>query len=216
MNITEKQIYHDNLLDKLFIWLLSRKIAKALGKTVNTGNYDDFVNLSQDIMTGRNSEEQQKMVETILKSVIPSPILYLIRTLFSPNKWVCETNAWFASRLFPWLVGLCDVKEVEVLDEHQKLRTQKSCVHIRKCRYLEASGCVGMCTNICKLPTQKFFTESFGIPVTMTPNFEDFSCDLVFGQTAPPFEEDPVFNQPCILTHCSTAKSNIKSCPKVD
>jgi hypothetical protein len=35
-------------------------------------------------------------------------------------------------------------------------------VKIKKCRYLESSGCVGMCTNMCKLPTQKFFTETFG------------------------------------------------------
>lgn len=28
-------------------------------------------------------------------------------------------------------------------------------VKIKKCRYLESSGCVGMCGNMCKLPTQK-------------------------------------------------------------
>lgn len=33
---------------------------------------------------------------------------------------------------------------------------------IQKCRYLESSGCVGMCTNMCKLPTQRFFTDTFG------------------------------------------------------
>nr|AFK37308.1 unknown [Lotus japonicus] len=30
---------------------------------------------------------------------------------------------------------------------------QKSGVHIKKCRYLENSGCVGMCVNMCKTPT---------------------------------------------------------------
>lgn len=37
-------------------------------------------------------------------------------------------------------------------------------VTIKKCRYLESSGCVGMCTNMCKLPTQRFFTDTFGTP----------------------------------------------------
>jgi hypothetical protein len=31
------------------------------------------------------------------------------------------------------------------------LREQCSVVHIKKCRYLESSGCVGMCVNMCKV-----------------------------------------------------------------
>ena len=58
----------------------------------------------------------------------------------------------------------------------------RSTVHIKKCRYLEDSGCTGMCVNMCKMPTQTFFTDDFGLPLTMTPNFEDLSCDMVFGQ----------------------------------
>lgn len=30
-------------------------------------------------------------------------------------------------------------------------REQRSVVHIKKCRYLESSGCVGMCINMCKV-----------------------------------------------------------------
>jgi hypothetical protein len=37
-------------------------------------------------------------------------------------------------------------------------------------RYLENSGCVGMCVNMCKIPTQDFFTNDFGLPLTMTPS----------------------------------------------
>lgn len=37
-------------------------------------------------------------------------------------------------------------------------------------RYLESSGCVGMCVNMCKIPTQDFFTNEFGLPLTMTPS----------------------------------------------
>lgn len=31
------------------------------------------------------------------------------------------------------------------------MREQRSVVHIKKCRYLENSGCVGMCVNMCKV-----------------------------------------------------------------
>lgn len=37
-------------------------------------------------------------------------------------------------------------------------------------RYLEASNCVGLCVNMCKIPTQDFFANSLGVPVTMTPS----------------------------------------------
>lgn len=215
MNITEKEIYKDSFFDKICIWLFSRKMANVIGKTTKLSGYKGLVDLSKEIMIGHNSVEQQEIVEMVLKSFVPSPVLLFIRTFFSPTKWVCESNAWFASLLFEWLVGYCDVTEIEVLDEKGQERKQKSCVHIRKCRYLEESGCVGMCVNMCKLPTQKFFTESFGIPVTMTPNFKDLSCDLIFGKVALPIEEDPVYDQECLINYCDTAQVKIKSCPKV-
>jgi hypothetical protein len=31
-------------------------------------------------------------------------------------------------------------------------------------------------------PTEEFFGESFGLSLTMNPNFEDLSCEMVFGQ----------------------------------
>lgn len=211
----QKEVYHDNLLDRLFIALFSRKIAKAVGKKSKLKGYDGFVDLSKQIMQGRNASQQQATVAIVLQSLVPTPVLAAIRTLFSPTQLVCELNAWFATLLFEWLVGPCEVTEVEVKGEDGQLRLQKSGVHIRKCRYLEQSGCVGMCINMCKLPTQDFFTYKFGIPLTMTPNFEDLSCEMVFGQIPPPLVEEKAYIQPCLVEQCSLAKPEAKSCPKV-
>ena len=171
---------------------------------------------------------------------------------------------------------------------------------IKKCRYLESSGCVGMCTNMCKIPTQKvhavvpphvgggrggcrrpspasfprvhaphglaavggrpavaaptlccpcllppascllppascllppascllpptsfynlhpqrrphpcctavlpalqFFTDTFGLPLYMEPNFEDLSCEMMFGQHPPALEADKLYSQPCFTS----------------
>ena len=35
-----------------------------------------------------------------------------------------------------------------------------------------------MCVNLCKAPTQEFFTHALGMPLTMEPNFEDYSCQV--------------------------------------
>jgi hypothetical protein len=211
-------VYHDNRLDRLFIWLFSRKMARVVGQPTIQPGYEGFVALSQRIMEGRNAAEQQALVAQVLQSLVPSPVLWLIRHLFSPGQRVCELNAWFATRLFEWLVGPCQVRQVEVPaspDPAVAWRRQRSGVHIEKCRYLEASGCVAMCINMCKLPTQRFFTEEFGIPLTLTPNFEDLSCEMVFGQPPPALTSEAAYQQPCLAQPCRVAPLQPQPCPRV-
>jgi hypothetical protein len=50
----------------------------------------------------------------------------------------------------------------------------------------------------------------------MTPNFEDYSCEMVFGQMATPIEEDEsIQNQPCLVDRCSMAIATAESCPSL-
>jgi hypothetical protein len=213
MNIPEPSTYNDNLIDRLFIGLFSYKMAKAVGNSTALPGYDGFVDLSKQIMQGRNAQQQQQLVAIVLQSLVPAPVLWGIRTFFSPTRWVCESNAWFAARLFSWLVGPCQVKAIDL--DTTPPRSQHSGVHIEKCRYLEQSGCVGMCINMCKLPTQSFFTEKFGIPLTMIPNFEDLSCEMIFGQIPPPLETEAAYQQPCLHDRCELATPRSAACPKV-
>jgi hypothetical protein len=213
--MNSKTIYQDNLFDRLFIALFSYKMAQAVGKKTRKKGYDGFVDLSFQIMRGRNAIEQQQLVAVVLQSLVPSLGLKMVRALFSPTQWVCEWNAWFATKMFEWLVGPTQVQEVEVIADNGTTRIQKSQVYIEKCRYLEESGCVGMCINMCKLPTQKFFTEEFGIPLTMIPDFTDFSCKMIFGQVPPPLEEEDAYHEPCLAHSCKMAQPEGRSCPKV-
>ncbi|MEL7143941.1 MAG: DUF4033 domain-containing protein [Cyanobacteria bacterium J06643_4] len=206
--------YDDNWLDRLFIWLFSRKMAQALGSGTEIEGYAGFVDLSKQIMQGRNADDQQAVVAQVLQSLVPAPVLWVIRTVFSPTRLVCVLNAWFAAQMFEWLVGPCAVEEAEVTGWDGVVRSQPSAVHIEKCRYLEDSQCVGMCVNMCKLPTQRFFTEKFGIPLTMTPNFEDFSCQMVFGNVPPSPSEDEANLQPC-LADCPTGVTTGNPCHKL-
>jgi hypothetical protein len=203
--------YRDSWSDRLLISLFIRKLSQALGEQTSQTGYAGVVDLSRRIMQGRSPAQQQTLVAKVLNSMVPGPVLWFIRRAFSPTQWVCEANAWFAARLFPWLIGPCELVAVEVTGADGKTRIQTSDVHIQKCRYLEASGCVGLCINLCKLPTQQFFTEQFGIPLTLTPNFEDLSCEMVFGQMPPPLETEAAHHQPCLR---AGADGNVP-CPKV-
>ncbi|CAL9072163.1 unnamed protein product [Musa textilis] len=66
---------------------------------------------------------------------------------------------------FPWLIGRCEVRKSEI-----KGKSEKNVVYIPKCRFLESTNCVGMCTNLCKIPSQKFIQDSLGMPVYMVPS----------------------------------------------
>lgn len=81
-------------------------------------------------------------------------------------------------------------------------------------RYLAESGCVGMCTNLCKSPVQAFFTDQLGMPLTMKPNFDDLSCDMIFGLAPPHIAEDEVMQQSC-FAECSQARLDSVPCHKL-
>lgn len=75
-----------------------------------------------------------------------------------------------------------------------------------------------MLSAICsKRPTEGFFAERLGLPLTMDPNFEDLSCEMSFGVKPPPLEEDPVFTQPCFVHQCKLGNRDPKApCPKTE
>jgi Beta-carotene isomerase D27-like, C-terminal len=210
-----KDEYNDNPIDRLFIWIFAQKMSQALGASTEIGGYGGFVDLSKQIMQGRNPQQQQIVVAKVLQSLVPAPVLWAIRTFFAPTQLVCVLNAWFAAQMFEWLVGSCEVAVADITLADGTLRSQPSGVHIKKCRYLAESGCVGMCVNMCKVPTQEFFTKKFGIPLTMTPNFENLSCEMIFGQMPFTPDIDPDYTQPCLQLQCPTATKTTAPCPQL-
>ena len=215
METIEKEEYDYSPFDRLLIWFFSRKMAQAVGSDTTLNGYEGLVDLSKQVMRGRDAQGQQAVIGKMMRSLLPSYLLVMIRALFPPSRLILEWNAWFANRMFEWLVGPCELQDIEVVGLDGQVRTQRSGIHIKKCRYLEESGCVGMCINMCKLPTQDFFAKEFGFPLRMTPNFEDLSCEMNFGQVALPLEEGPEYHQPCLTTQCSLASSEPVPCPKV-
>lgn len=210
--------YKDNLFDRAFMALFARKMENISGmggarkseEKGGPGGYEGFVETSRKVMRGRTAEEQRAVVGRVLLSMLPPNGPATFRRLFPPTKWAAEANAAITVPFFQWLVGPAELKEVEVNGVKQR-----SGVVIKKCRYLEASGCVGMCVNMCKLPTQDFFTNQFGLPLTMTPNFEDMSCEMVFGQEPPALLEDPALKQPCYALLCNSGVESQERCPKL-
>lgn len=181
-----------NWLERWCLARLIRAIASVIGVEPQRFDYVGFVEITRQVKQRRSPAQQQAIVATVFDRLVPPFISTLVRTLFRPTRWVCEWNAWFATRLTGWLVGASDRYWVEVIPPDQPRQWQHSGVRIQKCRYLAESQCVALCINLCKKPTEQFFRQRFGIPLTMTPNFSDYSCEMVFGTPAQPIPEPTI------------------------
>ena len=98
-------------------------------------------------------------------------------------------------------------------------------VKIERCRFIEEAQCASVCINACKLPTEQFLTEDFGIGLEIEPCYEDFSCEFRFKPLVNEDSPDAKINEseastthelftPC-FTQCPSKSSGSSTCPKV-
>ncbi|KAE9589181.1 putative beta-carotene isomerase [Lupinus albus] len=202
----ETNVYKDSWFDHIAINHLSKSIQAATGLSNSKSGYESLVEASTMASKEFNHIEQQQVVIEALDRAFPRPILLLIRTLLPPSKFAREYFALFTTFFFAWLVGPSQVRESEING-----RSEKNVVHIKKCRFLEETNCTGMCINLCKMPSQSFIKDSLGMPVNMVPNFEDMSCEMIFGQDPPASTDDPALKQPCYKL-CKAKKNHATDC----
>lgn len=74
---------------------------------------------------------------------------------------------------------------------------------VEKCKFLQESGCKGLCLHQCKLPAQQFFASELGLQLTVSPNFETQECQWSWGEAPLPVDLDPSFPSGC-LAGCPT------------
>ncbi|ONM27094.1 Beta-carotene isomerase D27 chloroplastic [Zea mays] len=181
--------YRDNWFDKLAIGYLSRNLQEASGMKNGKDGYEGLIEAALAISALFRVDQQWDT----------------IKVMMPPSRFSREYFAAFTTVFFPWLVGPCEVRESQVDG-----REERNVVYIPKCRFLESTNCVGMCTNLCKIPCQRFIQDSLGTAVYMSPNFEDMSCEMIFGQQPP--EDDPALKQPCFRTKCIAKQNHQVNC----
>jgi hypothetical protein len=106
-----------------------------------------------------------------------------------------------------WLMGESEVNDCQVDGDAEGESTGISQgLYVKRCRFLEESGCASVCVNSCKIPTQNFFVQNMGLPLTMTPNYETGECQFSFGLTPNESEELDAKMTPCLM-RCPTGGS---------
>ncbi|XP_022967513.1 beta-carotene isomerase D27, chloroplastic-like isoform X1 [Cucurbita maxima] len=185
-------VYTDNWFEKIAIHHVSQAVQATSGWRSKKSGYESLVEVATMASRNYNQIKQREVIIQALGRAFPAPILSLIRTLLPQSKFAREYFAAFTTVFFAWLVGPCEVKESDF-----KGKKEKNVVQIHKCRFLEQTNCAGMCINLCKFPCQDFIKDSLGMPVSMVPNFDDMSCEMIFGKDPPAAVDDPALKQPC-------------------
>ena len=200
--------YSDSVYDKFAIALFNAKLGgKIMESTegVLSSEAKQFsifsYHLANEVgVVFKGTDAQRKVVTETLLELIPEIIRILFKKLIKPSNWVDELNSFITVQFFGWLVGPSE----RVPRESDGVL---AAVKLKKCRYLEQSGCVGSCTNFCKVPTENYFKEAFGVDAHLQPNHADGSCILTFGEK---LSDEEIFSAPCYLT-CKSRKLGISS-----
>ena len=88
-------------------------------------------------------------------------------------------------------------------------------VLVRRCRFLEESGCASVCVNACKMPTQRFFNEGMGVPMRMRPDYETLGCRFEFGVPPTPEDEVEARAAPCFSACPAMRRSSPRGDPPI-
>lgn len=194
-------------LDRLFLTIFRTRMAEHVGvdSSLPKDDYQGLMELTA-AMNARFSDrtEVQKTAQNILRSLFPSWLPRQYAFLFSGPfpEFSARMNAWATRVAGTWLMGECEVNDIEI---DGKVHKDQGLL-VKRCRFLEESGCASVCVNACKIPTQNFFNEDMGLPLTMTPNYETHECQFSFGRMPTKEEEIEAKDTPC-LSRCPTAGS---------
>lgn len=196
-------------LHRLVYGLFRRKMVAALdGRDSSLPGYDGIIDLTRRLNALGSPQDTQSLTRKILLSLFPGWLPPAFKVMFArPLPGVsCKLNAFATWLTCQWLMGECEINSVEV---DGGAIGEGYGVLVKRCRYLEESGCVGVCINSCKVPTQEFFAKDMGLPLTMEPNYETFECQFSFGKTPLPRQDDEAFQSVC-FSQCPTKQGTGK------
>lgn len=194
-------------LDKLFLYVFRTKLAEHVGvdSKLPKTDFNGLMELTA-AMNARYSDrtEIQTIAQRTLRSLFPSWLPGQFAILFSKPfpEFSSRMNAWATYMAGQWLMGECEINDIEI---DGKIMKDQGLL-VKRCRFLEESGCASVCVNSCKIPTQKFFIEDMGLPLTMTPDYETHECQFSFGRMPTQQDDLDAMGTPC-LSRCPTAGS---------
>jgi len=211
-------------ISKVLTSTIRKLLVQEVGKDTDPRDHANFEALMTSVREVNDMKGTAKDVQTRAKRVFKGilPALYigwippLWKKFVDPNapKWVTGFSFHLIFIvLFPWLMGPMEGAEHEDVKVPEKLRktfpflpevvSVPQAIKAERCRFLETSSCASVCVNSCKVPSQEWLREDFGMNLHIQPNYDDFSCVWSFNKAPPPLEEDAAILVPC-FSNCNS------------
>jgi len=217
----ENMKYEDSLLDKTLLSIFRKLVAKNTGGV--TSDKEGIVGLLDQgrtfmLQPGQTPEAQHKMVSDTLGGLMTPVLPPFYRIFMSGIVPKVGSEKWDGKQLGPWFYApfLTSIVTptffgflVGPSRPNRRKDGQPGGLVVEKCKFLQESGCKGLCLHQCKLPAQQFFQEELGLPLTVQPNFVTQECQWSFGETPVPVAKDPTFPKGC-LVGCESRRADSK------
>lgn len=201
--------------EKILFGLFASSVAKEMGSTSPPRTYTTLIDaITAMVFQQKNMTRVHEKGKNILIRLFPPFILPMYKLSIAKfPSFSGYMNVWVTHWATSWLMGNSTVYDMEL--PNGDIIPQRGLL-VDKCTFLEEAKCLKTCINACKIPTQNFFFEEMGLPVTIKPNITDYSCKFEFNVLPLPLHLDDISRAPCldICTHVTkrvTIKPNSES-----
>ncbi len=196
----------DDALLSIFRWTLQRQS----GVISDIKGFDGMIAELHELRLTRGIEELER-VSSRTMTALAGPIPFIYRSFFKEWDATPALLAAFAKLFLPFLVGEMTLTTLSTEGGDAK----GGGLLVERCRVLEGSGCKGICSKMCKVPTERFFAERWGVPLSMEPNFETGACQLRFGVEPLKLKDDATIPPGCLCrcpTNSGSGKEPLELC----
>ena len=194
--------YNDSPLDKLLLSIFRKLVAGNTGGTtselagikglLDQGRIYMTKELPEGVTYADHTVAQHTMVKNTLGGLM-TPVLPPFYRIFMAGivpKLGTDLDGkqfgpWFYA---PWLTTLVTPVFFGFLvgpsKPNRRSDGERGGLVVEKCKFLQESGCKGLCLHQCKIPAQEFFKEELGLELTVKPNFVTQECQWSFGEVS--------------------------------
>ena len=204
-------------------------LAREAGGDDNTPGFDGIINLAQKLVAvePRSAAATRVRARGVLRGLFPDwppapgaeqpGLLWWFTRLFARPfpEFSAKLNAKVTWAAGGWLMGPLELRDLEETPEVGDGTNQL--VYVKRCRFLEQSGCASVCVNACKFPTQDLFNGDMGVPMRIEPDYETLSCSFKFGVAPSIDDEVDALSTPC-FSACPSGgalRAEHRQCPDV-
>ena len=203
-------------------------LAREAGGDDNTPGFEGIINLAQKLVAvePRSAAATRVRARGVLRGLFPDwppapgeqpGLLWWFTRLFARPfpEFSAKLNAKVTWAAGGWLMGPLELRDLEEAPEVGDGTNQL--VFVKRCRFLEQSGCASVCVNACKFPTQDLFNGDMGVPMRIEPDYETLSCSFKFGLAPSIDDEVDALATPC-FSACPSGgalRAEHQQCPDV-